>query len=362
MKITPCNLHKIIFLAAVFISACSTKPLIPFTTDTAPLIMVPATQAGVVDKRGRFREIYCKVLESRGETFPDFRTCKEALTEVGVEPSGTGEKVELGQSKRGLIAAIVPGLGFDCFEKWIDLKGSIGSHIRQFGYDSTVIKVDSLSSSQHNALQISEAIMKIQLHDAKKRIVLIGYSKGTTDILEAIVTYPEIQKHIAAVISVAGAVGGSPLANNVTKAQLTILTHWPGAQCSSGDGGAIESLRTETRMKWLANNALPRDVHFYSLVTYPQPDRISEVLKLSYNNLSRVDARNDGQLLFYDQLIPGGDLVAYLNADHWAAALPIARSHRFLKDNLINHNDYPREALMEALLRFVEEDLARPQP
>jgi hypothetical protein len=152
MKITPCNLHKIIFLAAVFISACSTKPLIPFTTDTAPLIMVPATQAGVVDKRGRLREIFCKVLESRGETFPDFRTCKEALTEVGVEPSGTGEKVVLGQSKRGLIAAIVPGLGFDCFEKWIDLKGSIGSHIRQFGYDSTVIKVDSLSSSQHNAL------------------------------------------------------------------------------------------------------------------------------------------------------------------------------------------------------------------
>ena len=115
-------------------------------------------------------------------------------------------------------------------------------------------------------------------------------------------------------------------------------------------------------MKWLANNALPRGVHFYSLVTYPQPDRISEVLKLSYNKLSRVDARNDGQLLFYDQLIPGSDLVAYLNADHWAVALPIARSHRFLKDNLINHNDYPREALMEALLRFVEEDLARPQP
>jgi hypothetical protein len=29
-----------------------------------------------------------------------------------------------------------------------------------------------------------------------------------------------------------------------------------------------------------------------------------------------------------------------------------------LGNTLVNHNDYPREALLEALLRYVEEDLA----
>lgn len=48
----------------------------------------------------------------------------------------------------------------------------------------------------------------------------------------------------------------------------------------------------------------------------------------------------------------------YLNADHWALAVPMARSHPALGSTLVNHNDFPREALLEAVLRMVEEDLA----
>jgi len=71
-----------------------------------------------------------------------------------------------------------------------------------------------------------------------------------------------------------------------------------------------------------------------------------------------VDARNDSQVLFYDQVIPGSVLVGYVNADHWALTLPIARSHAALGATFVDHNDFPREALLEAVLRFVEEDLA----
>ncbi|WP_455201123.1 hypothetical protein, partial [Kaarinaea lacus] len=95
----------------------------------------------------------------------------------------------------------------------------------------------------------------------------------------------------------------------------------------------------------------------YSLVTYPEPERISTILVSSYNKLSRIDARNDGQLLFYDQVIPGSTLLAYINADHWALTVPIARSHSMIGSTFVDHNQYPREALLEALLRFVEEDL-----
>jgi pimeloyl-ACP methyl ester carboxylesterase len=82
------------------------------------------------------------------------------------------------------------------------------------------------------------------------RLVLLGYSKGTPDILEAVATYPDLQKRVSAVISVSGAVGGSPLANTVTQSVLNLLQYFPDAECDPGDEGALESLRPEVRKRW----------------------------------------------------------------------------------------------------------------
>lgn len=49
--------------------------------------------------------------------------------------------------------------------------------------------------------------------------------------------------------------------------------------------------------------------------------------------------------------------MGYVNADHWALAVPIARTHATIGSLFVTQNAYPREALVEALLRFVEEDL-----
>lgn len=347
-------------LVSMIVSACSTAPLEPYTEDTPPLILVPASQAGVVDKRGRFREIFCTILEERGKTLPDYRPCDDALTRVGSEPNGTGKNVNLGQAKRQLVAVIVPGIGWDCFADWLDLENTANTHVRQFGYDEFILKVDGLSGTMTNARQIRDAIMEREPKSAKPNLVLIGYSKGAPDILEAVVSYPEIRQRVAAIISAAGAVGGSPLANDSTQSQLELLRHWPGAQCTIGDGGAVESLRPAVRKTWLATNSLPRDFPYYSLVTYPNPERISSVLLSSYDKLSRIDARNDSQVLFYDQVIPGSTLLGYVNADHWALAVPIARAHSMLGSTFVDQNHYPREALLEAVLRFVEEDLETP--
>jgi hypothetical protein len=72
-----------------------------------------------------------------------------------------------------------------------------------------------------------------------------------------------------------------------------------------------------------------------------------------------VDARNDSQVLFYDQVIPGSALIAYINADHWALSVPVARTHPTIGSIFVDQNDYPREVLLEAVLRFVEEELAQ---
>jgi hypothetical protein len=358
-KSRSCHASMVLITAGVclVLAACATEPLVPYSTDTPPLVLAPAARAGVVDKRARFREIYCAVLEAR-HGLPDYRGCEEALARVGEEPAGTGRAVDLGPSSRHLVAAVVPGLGFDCFEKWLEPPGSAAEHVRRYGYDQVMIKVDALSSTENNARQIRDALLAMPAESGPPRLVLIGYSKGAPDILDALVTYPEIRNRVAAVVSAAGAVGGSPLANDAKQSQADLLRHFPGSTCESGDAGAVASLRPATRRAWLATHPLPTDVRYYSLVTFPQPERISSVLKSSYRKLARIDARNDSQVIFYDQVIPGSDLMAYVNADHWALAVPIARSHTTVGATLVTENAYPREALLEAMLRFVEEDLS----
>ena len=348
-------------LAAVMLATalcgCSSPPLSPYTTDAPPLILLSAEQASIRDERARFREIYCAVLEAHGHALPDYRPCEQALTRVGNEPAPTGKPVDLGPSRLHLVVGFVPGLGWECFSNWLDTTGSVAAHLARFGYDAKLIHVGGLTGTEANARQIRDAILAMQLGAGERRLVLVGYSKGAPDILEAIIAYPEIRPYLAAVISAAGAVGGSPLANDAKDSAADLLKHWPGARCETSDGGAVASMRTNARRNWLSQHPLPNDFRYYSLVTYPDPERISRVLRGSYDKLSKVDGRNDSQVVSYDQLIPGSTLIGYLNADHWAIAVPVNRSHQWLTSTLVTENAYPREALLEAVLRLVEEDL-----
>ena len=313
--------------------------------------------AGVTDARGRFNEIFCAVLEEHGAHLPDYRPCDEALTPVFPQSAATGRSVDLGRSRRHLVAAFVAGVGYSCIVRWLEPPATGVTLLRAYDYDLRTLEVDPLSGIEINARQIRDAIMAMPQEAGPARLVLIGYSKGAPDILEAVVRYPEIRDRVAAVLSAAGAVGGSLLANDAQQWQANLFRYWPGARCEKGDGGAVESLRPEVRQAWLERNPLPSDVPFYSLVTLPTPERVSRIAKLTYKKLGRIDWRNDSQLIYYNQIIPGSTLLGFINADHWALAVPINRSHPTIASTFVDKNDYPREALLEAVLRFLEEDL-----
>jgi hypothetical protein len=343
-------------LAGLALTGCASKPLQPFTKDSTPLMLVPAIQHEDQDQRGRFREIFCEILETRKSKINNYRPCEEALAQVGPWPSGTGKQVNLGPAKRRLKVLFVPGVGWGCFSTWLSPEEAIPKHLKLFDYEMVTVDVNGLSGSNYNAGIIRNTIMDMPSLDSGPELVLIGYSKGAVDTLTALANYPEIIDRVAAVVTVAGAVGGSPLANDADQDQLNLLQRLPGVTCKQEAGSALQDLRPAARMAWLATNPLPDTIPVYSVITFPDPSNISSAMRASYRKLSRVDARNDGQLIYYNQFVPGSTLLAYLNADHWAVA-PISRDLGAAGELLLDRTDYPRGALLEALLRYIEEDL-----
>jgi pimeloyl-ACP methyl ester carboxylesterase len=341
--------------------ACATAPTVPYTLDASPFVFLPAGGADIYDQRGRFREILCAVDEAHGHQLPEYRPCEAILHRFTDEPAGTGEPVHLGPARSKLRVAVVAGLGAECFGAFVTAFPYALEHLQGFGYQTASITVDGLSSSTNNGRQVKDAVVALDLAP-DERLVLVGYSKGTPDILEGLATYPELAQRVAAVVSVSGSVNGSPLADDAPESMLAMLEYLPGSACGSGDGGALDSLKPSTRRDFARTHELPATVRYYSLASFAQREQISFGLRGTYDDLAKIDPRNDSQLLFYDQIIAGGALLGFVNADHWAVALPISRDRPVLAATVINRNEFPREVLLEAIVRHVEEQLLAMPP
>jgi pimeloyl-ACP methyl ester carboxylesterase len=340
------------------LAGCAQQPLMNYSSDRPLTMMVSAAAADIQDGRARFREIWCAINADHGEQLPDYRDCEDVLVRLPGEAGPSGAPVNIGVSRQPVNVMLVPGVGWGCLQDYVALQYTAEANALKYGYGFDLIDVDALSGTSDNAARIRDAVMALPEPAGDRRLVLIGYSKGAPDILEALVTYPELTSRVGAVVSLAGAIGGSPLANKADADSVNLFRRIPGADCEPGKGGTVESLKTSVRRGWLATHKLPESVRYYSLIAFPEPDMISNMLQTSYKDLSLVDQRNDSQILYYDQVIPGSTVLGLLNGDHLAVGVPLNRTHPTLAKTLANHNDFPREVMLEAVVRFIEEDFA----
>jgi hypothetical protein len=351
----------VVALVAVTLTGCFRRSLLPFLLEFPPAVLVPAGLAGVADGRARFREVWCAVRADHGKDLPEDRPCEEVLLRLAGEGAPSGLPVALASASGALRVAVVPGSYGECLRHLAEVFSDGLAHLVTHGYRTEAIQVSGRSSSQHNAAQIRDAVLGMTLAPGE-RLLLIGYSKGSVDILEALARYPEIAPHVAATVSVAGAINGSPLADGLRDFYVVLAEKLPLRRCEETDGGLFASLRRSERLAFLASATLPASVRYFSLAGFANRADTSRLLEPTRRRLALLDPRNDGQLLWTDTIIPGATLLGYVRADHWAIAMPFSRTSTALAATLIDRNAFPREVLLEAVVRTVEESLKIHRP
>lgn len=347
--------------ALLALGACATKPLLPFNVETPPAILTAVgVGTGIDDQRGRFRQIVCAIDDDRGRQLPDYRPCNDILWRLHDEPRGSRDPVHLGPPRLALRIVFVGGLVSECVSGFVSLLPSAFKHLNELGYPIEELPVPGLASTTYNGRLIARHVLAMKLKENEK-LVLVGHSKGAADILDALAGSPSATRRVAAVVSIAGAINGSPLIKTAPRQLLATLREIPVEGCRIGDGEGVDSLQRDRRLRWMAENRLPESVRYYSLAAFAERGGISLAMRADYDRLSQIDPRNDGQLLYYDQVIPRSVLLGYANADHWAVSMPINRIYPILSQAFADRGAFPREVLLEAIIRHVEEDLMREQ-
>ncbi len=348
------DLGRVLLLLLPLLAGCA-SPLLEYQLQGPAAILQPVGSPSVGDGRPRFREIFCTLLERErsGEN------CQDYLHHLGDEaPPQTAAPLPDHDPRLRLL--IVPGAMGECFGDDALPYPRAVAKLRQFDYKIDYLRVDGRSGTANNAAQIAEQLLRISLDDNEK-LVLVGYSKGVSDTLQALADYPETAAKVTALASVAGSINGSPLANRYAGLFDLVLGHFPFNDCGLGDGQVVTSLQRDRRMSHLARHPPPTTVSYYSLGSFTEAGHIARLMRLvGHPDLSRADPRNDGQTLYHDQVIPGSTLLGYLNADHWAAAIPMEEAKSFVAGNSATTEPFPRWVVFEALVLYLVESLNVP--
>jgi hypothetical protein len=306
-------------------------------------------QPDTEDVSQKFADLFCSVLKQHNPDTGDWSACGQYLESPGKED------LALAPLPKTYRLLIVPGIlsscasgapAFDEGQKYLREK---------YGMSVDLLGVPN-NSCEDNARMIAGYLREQQKSDARKFIVL-GYSKGAPDLQVALAQQDGAAQAVAAFITVAGASGGSPIADTLPAQVNGWITRFQNMGKCEGDlSTGFRSLRREVRQAFLSSYPEPV-VPTYSIVAVASRENTSKALLDAQRLLSVFDPSNDAQLTKWDAIVPGAKYLGAARADHLAVALPFDKMAGGEILKFMDHSRYPRAALLEALVRFVLADL-----
>ncbi|MGB3427286.1 MAG: hypothetical protein WBA53_03835 [Burkholderiaceae bacterium] len=312
-----------------------------------PVVLSTIEAAGIRDLRAEYRAATCARLPANGPA------CEDVLLRLRGEGEVAAPKMAADLPRRYRVV-FVPGLFSDCFDRYARPFDDSRRALEAEGFSVDYFRVPGRGTSAGNASRLAEHFSS--LPDDERPLIVFAYSKGLPDVLEFVVGYPEAAAPIAAIVGVAGAANGSPLADDLNAAYRRLGSAFPLPDCEPGSGDEIRDLRRDVRLEWWRTHRTALKLPVFALVAAPRPEQVSPGTRASYKRLARIETRNDGRLLAQDQVVPGGYLLGYVNADHWAIAIPL--SDAFPSWSALFRDGVPRTALVRAAIEVVAETLA----
>jgi len=312
---------------------------------TLVVYLQPDTQ----DFSQKFADLFCSVLRQHNPDSGDWGACSNYLETPGKEDLALPPL----PTKYRLL--IVPGILSSCASNAPAFNDGQKYLREKYGMSVDLLGVPN-NSCEENAHMIAAYLRDHQKSDPRKFIVL-GYSKGAPDLQVTLAEEDGAAAMVAAFITVAGASGGSPIADTLPEQVNGWMTKFQNMGKCEGDlSTGFQSLKREVRQAFLASYPDPV-VPTYSIVAVAGKDNTSSALLTAQQLLSVFDATNDAQLTKWDAIVPGAKFLGAARADHLAVALPFDKISDGELQKMMNHSRYPRAALLEALVRFVVADL-----
>jgi len=347
-------------------------PDLPDRSISLPTVTLPLAHSGIRDERASFALLFREELARAGRSSPaEAGAWLHELHDVAapLPVSHQDLRARFADRAPSTSVLIVPGLFDDCAEAQAVPFGDgvlrTPERSRTEAYlqyaDLALLGVRSIAlpgriSSGAAGEIVAGEIRREARRAGLRRIVVVGYSKGVPDTLHALARLQadrELPGALVAVVSVAGAGMGTPIADHVERLFETVSPAVQPLDCSPSDAQEMSSLTRRERVAWLSANPLPEGIRYYSVITHASASEVSLALRPMHSLLSAFDRRNDGQLLASDMFLPGSILLAETRADHWDVALPRTRHPSPLWRALGSGRDYPREALFRALVQWV---------
>jgi hypothetical protein len=324
-----------------------------FFSDGRTLVIYMEPDAATPEAQ-RFSNLFCSVLAANpdGGEWGDCTQYLEAKPEnkqdagAGLPPLNTNYRV-----------VVVPGIFSSCASDAPAFDTGRSLLKSKYQFDAELLNIPN-NSAQDNGQKISD-YLRAEWQKDQRPFILIGYSKGAPDIQEALAADPGLRTMVAAFVSVAGASGGSPVADALPEQINGILGKTQGRSGCEGDLAAgLASLSPQVRQEFLRRHPLPY-VPTYSLPAVASADRVSKAMLQTWNLMQAYASRHDGQLTEVDAIVPGSTVLGALRADHFAVALPLEKAQGGALRPMLDKNNYPRAALLEAIVRYVLADLER---
>jgi len=214
----------------------------------------------------------------------------------------------------------VPGFLASCFPG-IHSFEDVVNEARAAGFAADVLGVGGRNDVASNAKLIAGQVERMTASDPR-RIILIGHSKGADELLQMLVDRPDIAARVDGVLTVAGALQGSPLASDLQGLYGLTLAVMPLTGCDRGQGEPVADMTLAARAAWWKTHGGGITTPIYSLVTLPDFSRLSFSLLWTYARLSSYTPDNDGMLRVQDKVVASSRLLGVVNADHLTAAIP----------------------------------------